>query len=234
MADLIVDGLLKIYQDTDEKMHGSEVLKDSRCERGCHHCCYLFVACSFVEALAIARVVAKRLDWKWMVKRMRTAAKLLSDPKMSHPEYFRKRVPCPFLDERKGECLVYDVRPASCRYHYVISDPELCSPRNEAETMALDLMFCEHAAWEYSEQYAPPKMGTSPFGPVPLMVLFLLGKYTDHKKLKVIKQHMKGLPNPYEWMSMFAKDMQHMREEAMPRRRLSHEEAMAALKKQAS
>jgi Fe-S-cluster containining protein len=42
--------------------------------------------------------------------------------------WFNEGVECVFLDSKKGECRIYDRRPAVCRVHMVTSDPELCTP----------------------------------------------------------------------------------------------------------
>jgi Fe-S-cluster containining protein len=40
-------------------------------------------------------------------------------------DYFRQRIPCPFLGE-KGECRVYAVRPLICRGHHALGSNQNC------------------------------------------------------------------------------------------------------------
>ena len=39
--------------------------------------------------------------------------------------------PCPFLNEDKGRCRIWDRRPITCRMHHIVGDPELADPRHE-------------------------------------------------------------------------------------------------------
>ncbi len=35
---------------------------------------------------------------------------------------------CAFLDQKSGDCRIYNFRPTACRTYFVTSDPGLCSP----------------------------------------------------------------------------------------------------------
>jgi len=50
--------------------------------------------------------------------------------------YFHEQHACVFLDPRSCDCSIYAERPTSCRLHFVVSDPEQCSPRHEGAPVA--------------------------------------------------------------------------------------------------
>lgn len=56
--------------------------------------------------------------------------------------FYQLRRPCPLLDSR-GRCLVYPVRPITCRIYVSFSDPQRCRPEHiqegDAPTALLDL-----------------------------------------------------------------------------------------------
>ena len=45
--------------------------------------------------------------------------------------FARKGEACPFLDEERGRCRIWEVRPQSCRMHHVTTNPEWSDARSE-------------------------------------------------------------------------------------------------------
>lgn len=108
------------------------------CAPGCSRCCHgLKIEASAPEAVAIAEFL-RGLD----PEELGETRALLSE----EAEYARsldadarwcEQVPCAFLDDASGECVVYDVRPLTCRAHTSMSleqceaaarDPERRTP----------------------------------------------------------------------------------------------------------
>ncbi|PFM65470.1 preprotein translocase subunit SecA [Bacillus cereus] len=131
---------IKSYDSIDEK-HGLELLeklyssydpaieqlqKNAPCKKGCTACCFQKVALQKIEFQQINMYMDKKT--KKIVKnnlktskiRKKTPTELQTDRKSSLE-------PCPFLDITKGACSIYNVRPLSCRSHFVGSNPNMCN-----------------------------------------------------------------------------------------------------------
>lgn len=122
------------------------------CGRGCDACCFDIAWALDEEADELAERVrsmptARR---EGVVERARAwlagmrAAGL--DPDCRAPEtpdlrtYHRAHLPCPLLDVEQHQCMAYELRPLSCRGHYVIApDAQGCANRaNVTEVEAVD------------------------------------------------------------------------------------------------
>lgn len=113
------------------------------CADGCSHCCYdvAWAVRPEVDELAERvrsmptakreRVLARTRAW---LAGMRAAG---LDPDDTRPDlraYHRARLACPLLEA--GRCMAYDLRPLSCRAHYVIApDARGCANRAEEPTI---------------------------------------------------------------------------------------------------
>lgn len=109
------------------------------CGPGCDACCYDVAWVLEAEARELAERVrsmprAKRASvilgvTEWY-DGMRRAGLDVEDNRPDVSRYARARLPCPLLDRRERRCTVYDVRPLSCRGHYVIApDASPCASR---------------------------------------------------------------------------------------------------------
>lgn len=160
------------YEKTDARV--AEVVRRSgakvSCKKGCIHCCALMCSITAPEAEYLAKEICAREDWyKWITK-LGDHAHLIQDV-MDQGEWFRKRVLCPLLGD-DDLCAFYDARPAACRYHIVVSDPELCSPASEhAKTTCLNLLWAESEVWGLVEL---ERSCTPVMAPLSLMVLEVL------------------------------------------------------------
>lgn len=106
MARLKSDERVKlVYRKIDEEVHKDEQIKDSKCQKGCAHCCYHKIEATKSEIEAI---------------------------KIQTPTKKLEAVACPLLG-KDNLCSVYEVRPIICRLTNVLSKPQNCkSNSNES------------------------------------------------------------------------------------------------------
>ncbi len=127
------------------------------CRKGCGACCCNLVAVSEVEARRIAEVVeempeprrseirgrfaeaVRQLDAAGLLPILRRPAEW-TDQEYANlvGDYFRARVPCPFLEE--GACSIYDERPLTCREYLVVSPAELCANDDSSGVQRLRML----------------------------------------------------------------------------------------------
>ena len=194
--------LLKLYNEIEGPLN--EALSHSErpisCKEGCNHCCYMMTMCGVTEGRLMAEKVLSLHAWKYYVKKMRQGAKEMDHCNQS--DYFQKRIPCVFLN-KKGLCDVYDVRPAACRYYFVVSPPEDCSPTKVGQqVLAVNTSEPETAIWAFEAKHS--RTGYWIFAPLPMMVLHMCFAVAMENgqvdKAKFIKQQLKGITDPITWM----------------------------------
>ncbi len=108
----------------------------NRCETP--WCCNQRVAVEFVEALVIYRWAAEHEPLALAAAIARGDSLRRGRP-LDDAEFFRRRVPCPFLI--KGRCTIFPMRPHSCRSHYMGGNPLKCRDElqpNETYEMSPD------------------------------------------------------------------------------------------------
>lgn len=192
--------LVERMEHYEEKLN--EMLKEDRtkitCKRGCVHCCYLMTTIHPLEGLLLAEEVLKRPHWRRKAAALGENAKACHEAGTDRAEYFRRHVPCPFLDLKTNDCEVYKVRPSPCRYHVVITPVEKCFHTYVGDdighvdaTIALAdvLKFCIDST----------QIGAA--SPVSLMVLWCMEQLLGGKdNRKFVKRLREGLPHPLQWM----------------------------------
>lgn len=107
----------------DHVLDNSDHLKETiTCKgSGCNHCCKMAVCVSSDEAILLLKTARRK-----KIKIDKEYLKLQSDFKNSNWHKLGKDyMPCVFLGD-DGKCMVYDQRPAACRAHFSVSDPDLC------------------------------------------------------------------------------------------------------------
>lgn len=131
------------------------------CRDRCDACCYDIAWCTPIEAREIVEriwsmpektreAVVEALSVWW--DKMQAAGLDPSNPKPDLRTYHRAHIACPLLDPEEHRCRVYDLRPLSCRAHYVLApDASVCANRaNVPEITTLmyedDVLF----AWQLS------------------------------------------------------------------------------------
>lgn len=103
----------RIYEIADYYME-HDTNKYLVCRKGCAHCCRVPVDVTALEANIIEQVHGY------------TPAELRTwQPRPTRVDY------CPFLNQKKGVCKIYDVRPLACRTFGAFDSPVSCeSPDN--------------------------------------------------------------------------------------------------------
>lgn len=175
--------------------------KKVNCTRGCYACCRIMVMTALAEGCRIATRVLdmpkeRRLD---VTLRMKATAAVDE----SVEDYAQKGHYCAFLDMETKDCTIYEVRPASCRYHYVVSPPGMCRPDISDELLQMDMLSLEEEV-----QYASHRLtGHLIAAPLPNMVLHCI-RLIDPSKRKAAE----GVMSPGDWVRMIVKHKKELLE----------------------
>lgn len=204
---LVTDILKDIYTVLDKVTEHRSKNMGATCKKGCDSCCYLFTSMGIPEGLLIAEHLLQSGEWEKILPALKQAAIDSSFEGVTKTSYFKKKLPCVFLKD--GLCSIYDIRPACCRLHVVISPPENCSPDAPPDTMtkAIDLIDVESEVWRLGARVAE-NLGVGfedssiCFAPIPVMVFFCLALMSKNepKVHEVILSYSDGIPPPQHWM----------------------------------
>ncbi len=152
--------MAELYSDVERNLvlvldaHAAEGIVPT-CRAGCDACCHQLVMTTVAEAGAAAGYLkrlpaaageplrARLADWKVATADLRArlqdaGSDLEAQVEELAAEYWKRRVPCPFLVDRR--CAVYEVRPLACRHHFSVSDPLLCDTGDEAVIERMEAM----------------------------------------------------------------------------------------------
>lgn len=174
----------ELYSEFEPFALAAAKVKGATCKEGCAHCCYKFTTISLPEGILIAEhlLTDHGVGWSFkpLMKQVYEAAKAVSSPDLNESKYFEKQIPCPFLSSNK-QCRIYHVRPAVCRYHYVVSPPENCAfDASNPHVLFLNLRKLEHRIWNegnrVSKQVGLPE---SVFAPLPVVVSWGMRALTE-------------------------------------------------------
>ncbi len=202
-----LEGLFKTDDmaiDASFKAHNIKV----SCGKGCNSCCMMFTLITIADGIYLADEVLKRKDWGDLLSRMTEEAKAHCYDGINESNWFQKRRQCVFLKD--GICSVYAKRPAACRHHFVTTAPENCTPdaalSGKPVTMLDMRHFNEHTSWAISRMISPILHSA----PIPLMTLFCAEILVDADmhpdKKEVIKNALKGLPDPGRWVNTYGRE----------------------------
>ena len=142
--------LLPIYREFDSSI--SALVTKAKltgyripCKRGCDACCYDLANVTQFEIVPIIEHVRtwshdereglkeRMLEW---IRRIKGVGLNPANPESSIKTFYSAKAACPFLDRNKRVCTIYDIRPLSCRGHYLIDqDPKVCSNRDKKPTI---------------------------------------------------------------------------------------------------
>jgi Fe-S-cluster containining protein len=196
----------ELYGMLDKFAQDAAKKYNSTCTKGCAACCYLLALCGVADGYMIALALLEQPDWKSWLPKLAMAAEKLSYKGVNKATYFAKGIPCVFLDVQQGTCKVYENRPACCRFHYVLSDPKLCSHTNpdRPQTAALNLIALEKESWRL-DLYVSTAMGwpVPPIAPIPIMVLWMMKYVTKHllEESNEIEKYCIGTLDPFQWLT---------------------------------
>lgn len=141
-----IEGIGKILESTEEGIPRARLLIDLfdpeiesqikdedykiSCAEGCSLCCRMFTHCFDSEAeLIYDYMKVKNIKPDWVRARKQVG-------KGTEDFYgIKEDNRCMFLSD-KGSCQIYEVRPSSCRLHYVVSDPRHCNLANGLQSVA--------------------------------------------------------------------------------------------------
>jgi Fe-S-cluster containining protein len=108
------------------------------CGAGCSRCCHgLKIEASAPEAVAIAEFLGGLTPDELAATREQMREEAEYARTLDADTRWREQVPCAFLEDATGECVIYDVRPFTCRAHTSMSleqceaaarDPERRTP----------------------------------------------------------------------------------------------------------
>ncbi len=108
------------------------------CAAGCSRCCHgLKIEASAPEAVAIAEFLRGLPPEELAETRAQLDDEADYARSLDVDTRWREQVPCAFLDDTTGQCVIYDVRPLTCRAHTSLSldqceaaarDPERRTP----------------------------------------------------------------------------------------------------------
>lgn len=192
--------LRRMYAMLDVHAAKAAVDMKASCTKGCIGCCYQMATATIPEAMLIADALLKRADWLEQAKRLHEASLPFMEKYANRDEYFKKAIPCAFLDVEKRECTQYENRPAACRYYMVVTPKEHCYPESEVKMVgAIDLSESEAHVWKFALQTLGEVHGRIS-APLPLVVLFSMELMANSERRLQIRELEQGLLNPEEWM----------------------------------
>lgn len=103
-----------------------ELPEGTRCQPGCAWCCHLRVGVSIPEVLVIFETLKARATPEGIAFFRRQVRETGQKGDVLSEEFWHESgQPCPFLAVKDGHCLIYDIRPFSCRAFHS-TDMEIC------------------------------------------------------------------------------------------------------------
>ncbi|MFV8750053.1 YkgJ family cysteine cluster protein [Nannocystaceae bacterium ST9] len=84
---------------------------------------------------------------------------------LGRKQFAERGLPCPFLDQAKGRCRIWEVRPSCCRQHFTRGDKALADPRHErhAEVQVVNIRIPIRAQVALTQLDRRMALGLSPF-----------------------------------------------------------------------
>lgn len=197
----VSDILKDLYPRIDAAVDRAIVRYPITCKKGCSACCNLYAIITIADAINIAEYISQWADWQLWIPKLTTVAKKMTAPGITNKEWCKLNIPCIFLENNL--CKIYPVRPAECRYHFVTSDPKLCSLEEIQIVRYVNLKAAEKEIWELSaviHKEHPNRFGPMSGGPIPFMVMHALHHAViGSRKKRIIEKMMEGLPSMREW-----------------------------------
>lgn len=123
--------ILKLYESLDPIITQRTTEKGTTCREGCSSCCKLPASATVAEMAPVVSYLSDRKAVRALEQRIASylevaASFVLNDPADRARFFKTMKMDCVFL--RDNKCEIYPLRPASCRFHYVVSHPKHCGP----------------------------------------------------------------------------------------------------------
>lgn len=199
----------EIYAELDVTLDDISKRAKVTCKVGCAHCCELLAMMTFSEAVLVAEKILEKPDWKDIAQKLKAQAEKACFDGISEAAYFDRRVRCAFLSD-DNTCQIYAIRPACCRYHVVISDPDLCKFENrKSERAVVDLRQLESIVWDFSSRVCAT-IGIPPFvsAPIPVMALHTMLAIAEEEEARsFLLELTKDIPNPVDWLHKYVRGL---------------------------
>jgi Fe-S-cluster containining protein len=204
--DLLFEKLDKQAQEAIQKVGGVS------CKKGCANCCYLLAALTPTEGLNIAERLLRdesiRPRLGELLDALKKNAVEASYKNVTTANYFEKKLKCPFLTDQ-NECSIYPFRPSMCRYHFVSSPPENCSPDapKDTETRVLNLIPLEQQVWRLDAELMQNPAPVC--APISITVLWAMKKIVDDSDMSgetgayiknLVEKANDGVISPHQWI----------------------------------
>lgn len=208
------EAMSAMYSEMDKYAQDMARKANSSCRKGCSNCCYLLAISSTIDGLNIAYHLVQTRSTKELrelVDALIEVGKKCDFPGLDNGTYFLKKIRCAFLSDQ-GECGIYSVRPASCRYHYVISPPENCSPdAKDGRTKIIDFRSLENAILTLNTQV------TGKISGAPISLAVIAGLKTilkdaaetdeERKLIEYLDKRSQEVLTPDEWLHKHARNV---------------------------
>lgn len=144
--------VLQLYREHEAPVADAAARMKVTCREGCAHCCKLPATATVPEMVPVVEHLVSRGDWghrrpaleRELTHQLTEFAGVNILDEEQRVAFFRRQLSCAFL--KADRCEIYAVRPAVCRYHMVVSEPQNCAHGPAAKPIALlDLRKIEHA-----------------------------------------------------------------------------------------
>lgn len=172
-----------------------------RCHAGCSACCRQVVTITIPEAMVILEPIfkdpmKKRLYLKYVLPKVQEQCEMATHPGMNTSRWFTEEIPCIWLDGPSGKCKVYEQRPAACRVHAVVSDPEQCKPPRG--TIAKVGVANWLQAMMFDSLEAARDIGLNVVGLAPMPIAIYWATMIFEKGPKAFHEQIKGTAHEYD------------------------------------
>lgn len=210
--------LMQLYKTADAHAEDMAKKMNSTCKKGCTACCGLLATITIADGFVLAEGLLNRPDWEEWLPKLVTESLRHCYPGITKENWFKKKNMCVFLKD--GACSVYERRPAACRYHYVLSPPENCSPDMppETQTVMIDLISLEaQTSWKVAQELVDFPVS----GPIPLLTLHCMEQLLDIQserwpgRMEKVKEFVKQVPDPFQWMATYSNELFNLSKQEM-------------------
>lgn len=125
--------VLQLYREHAPHVADAATRMGVTCKAGCSHCCKLPATATVPEMVPVVEALVARADWtkrrpaleRELTRHLEAFATVNILDEEERAGFFTRQLPCVFLKDQR--CEIYAHRPAVCRYHMVISDPQNCA-----------------------------------------------------------------------------------------------------------